>query len=198
MSKFLVLFITVPCFLHSQYLAPSVDIGYAMSSPKTDREFWHNSQYLKDIFHNALTLEYLFKTEQVGLAVDFGYIKKGNDGFVTNNLYTCLKIKRYYKNRLIFSAGAGFDYITSYSISNNAPFLYSPPTKTEIVPIDFFLRPSLGFAIIKTQRLNISPFIGFDFSLTPYNRSDNSRQRFSFYNRYFFISINTQYRFRDI
>jgi hypothetical protein len=189
-------FVLTPAFCLTQVIACGADIGYGISSPKTDVIFFRNKDYIKEIIHNSVNAEYIFKGDKVSLALELGIIKKGSVHFSTNNLNMCFKITRYYQNRLTFSFGTGIDVITK--IYGGSLLFHANQSVTNDSRNSFFFRPSLGYSFIENSSIRLRINTGFDFSVTPYNYYTDSKQSFIFYNRYAFTALNFQYKFKKI
>ncbi len=181
----------------SQHLAASLSGGYSISSTREQNMFTgsYNVPILNNI-HNGITAEYIFKTEQVGLGLELGYLKKGNQSIVGLNCVSlCFKIKRYYKNNVFFSMGLGYDRFMSYAI--NEMYLPKNTSNTLLLnPFDLFVQPSIGYIVYKNDYIKIIPMTGFDFSFLSLN-TENSIPHHGvsrLYNRYYFFTINLQYQ----
>ena len=182
--------------ISAQSPAISANVGYAMSI--LSGTSYHFREPLLNSVNNGLTAEYIFKTDQIGLGLEVGYIRKGlKEISIINNLSLCLKIKRYYKTNFFFSMGIGYDRFLS-SITN---IYYSENYTSNYIILkkfDFYIQPVIGYTVLKKNNLWITPNIGFDFSLFPINITNNRTNGHLplLYNRYAFLNINILYKLK--
>lgn len=182
--------------ISAQSPAISGNVGYA-ASLLSGNSYHFNTPLINSI-SNGITAEYIFKTDQIGLGLEAGYIRKGiKEISIINNLSLCFKIKRYYKNNFFLSMGIGYDRFLN-SITNT---YYSENYTSNFIILkkfDLYIQPVLGYTIIKKDNLWITPNIGFDFSLFPINIENNKTNGHLplLYNRYAFININILYKLK--
>lgn len=182
--------------ISAQSPAISANIGYAVSSLSGNS--YHFNAPLINSFNNGITAEYIFKTDQVGLGLEAGYIRKGLQNVaIINNLSLCFKIKRYYKNHFFLSMGIGYDRFLNSMISIYHSENYTSDFIT-LKNFDFYIQPVLGYTVFKKNNLWITPNVGFDFSLFPVNISNNRINGHLplLYNRYAFLNINILYKLK--